>query len=463
MPRMTPTLKRLTAALLVILAITMLLGRLGRTALHFDEAIYAQVSKEMVERNEWLTPHWNGQPWFHKPPIYFWTTALLFEVFGISEFWSRFASALSGLAVLVLCYVITRRVYNRAAGVLAVLILLSTQLFMFYARFGTTDTALTFFILLAIYAYLLTETDARFWLLAGVACALALMVKGAAGTVAPFVLLITALFERRLMPALRGKWLWLGIALGVFIVLPWHLLMYHQHGEQFVRGYLVEHVVQRAGSNWHTEYQRGFGYYFSVLHNFFKPWVYLLPFALVFGRGRRSAVVSILGLTVFVLYTFVQTKFQWYILPAIPAFAIVIAGFVTGFTKNRTPLQLRAGAVILIGLWAFGLIGTLRIIKSAIPEMEAGARLAKQAARDQGGIMAYPETLEMTVKFYSNRKLCTEPAINKLSHSAATTCAATEATHIVLRKSDRDKIEGSFTITPLIEDGPLTYAAIARR
>lgn len=441
----------------------MLFGRLGRSALHFDEAIYAQVSKEMVERNEWLTPHWNGQAWFHKPPVYFWTTALLFEVFGSSEFWARFASALSGLAVLLLCYLIARRLYSHTAAILTVLILLSTQLFMFYARFGTTDTTLTLFILLAVYAYLLSEDDARFWLLAGVACAFALMVKGAAGLMAPFVLLIAALFERRLVPALRNKWLWLAIALGLLILLPWHLLMYLQHGDQFLRKYFVDHVVQRAGSNWHTEYQRGFGYYFSVLHNFFSPWAYLLPFALVFSRVRRSAVVLILGVTIFVLYTFVQTKFQWYILPAIPAFAILIAGFVTGFIKDRTPLQLKAGGVILIGLWAFGLFGTLRIIRTVIPEMEAGARLAKQAARDSGGIIAYPETLEMTVKFYSNRKLCTEPGISKLSHSADTTCAAAEATHIILRKSDWDKIEGSFTITPLIEDGPLTYAAIARR
>lgn len=462
MTRMTPTLKRLTAAFLLILAIVMLFERLGRSALHFDEAIYAQVSKGMVERNEWLTPHWNGQLWFHKSPVFFWLTALFFKLFAIDEFWGRFASALSGVGVLLLSYLIARRIYDRAAGVLAVLILLASQLFVFYARVGTTDTMLTLFVLLAAYAYLKTEDDDRFWLLAGAACAMALMVKGAAGAIAPLVLVLTAIVERNLVSALRSKWLWLGTGLGILIVLPWHLFMYQQHGEAFLNGYVFSHVVNRAKSNL-NEFQRGYGYYFSVLRKFFSPWVYLLPFALIFKRGRRSAVVVILGVTVFVLYTIVQTKFQWYILPAIPAFAIIVAGFIASFIEDRSRLQLKIGALALILLWTFATFGVLRVIKTVDPDIEASARLAKQATHDRGGLMAYPEHLEMTVLFYSNRKLCTDPVIHKLSHHVTTECTPTELTHIILRKSDWDKIEGSFTITPLIEDGPLTYAAIARR
>ncbi|HEX2271198.1 MAG TPA: glycosyltransferase family 39 protein [Pyrinomonadaceae bacterium] len=456
------TLKRLTAAFLIILAITILFGRLGRSALRFDEAIYAQVSKEMIERGEWLTPHWNGQLWFHKSPVFFWLTALFFKLFSIDEFWARFASALSGMGVLLLSYLIARRIYDRGAGVLAVLILLSTQLFVFYARFGATDTMLTLFVLLSAYAYLKTEDDERFWLLVGAACAMALMVKGAAGAIAPLVLLLTALVERNLLESLRSKWLWLGAGLGLLIVLPWHVFMYQRHGEAFLNGYVFSHVINRARSNL-NEYQRGYGYYFSVLRNYFSPWVFILPFALLLKRGRRSAIVVILGLTVFILYTVVQTKFQWYILPAIPAFAIVVAGFITSFSEYRTRLQRKIIALVLIGLWAFATYGVLRLVRTVNPDIQAAARLAKQATRDRGGLMAYPEHMEMTVLFYSNRKLCTDPVISKLSHRVTTECAPTELKHIILRKSDWDKIEGSFTITPLIEDGPLTYASISRR
>ena len=456
------TPKRLTAALLTILAVTILFGRLGTNKLFFDEAIYAEVSKEMVELNSWLTPYWNGELWFEKAPAYFWITSLLFKVLGVSEFWSRFASALSGLGVLLLSYLIARQIYNHAAGLLAVLILLASQLFVYYARFGTTDTMLTVCILLAVYGYLRTADDDRFWLLAGAGCGLALIVKGAAGVTAPLVLLIAAVVERRLVTALKGKWLWMGVGLSALIVLPWHWLMYSQHGDSFLQAYLFHHVVRRARSNV-NEFQRGFGFYFSVLRDFFSPWVYILPFSLIFRRAPRSVVVIILGLTVFVFYSVVQTRFQWYILPSIPAFAIIIAGFITGFTERRTQLQLRIGALVLFLLWTSALLGVLTLIRTVNSEIETAARLAKLAANDRGGIMVYPENLQMTVKFYSNRKLCTDPVFSKLSHTESTECAPHEATHIILRMSDRDKIESSFTITPLIEEGPLTYASITPR
>ena len=52
---LTSTTKRLATAVLIILAITILFGELGSIPLRFDEAIYAEISKEMVERGEWVT------------------------------------------------------------------------------------------------------------------------------------------------------------------------------------------------------------------------------------------------------------------------------------------------------------------------------------------------------------------------------------------------------------------------
>jgi hypothetical protein len=222
------------------------------------------------------------------------------------------------------------------------------------------------------------------------------------------------------------------------------------------------HVVNRARSNI-NEFNRGNGFYFSVLKNFVSPWVFIPSFALIFGRRPRSFAVIVLGLTVFAGYTLVQTKFQWYILPAIPAFAIVTGGFLAKLAENRSQLQLAIGALALVLLWGFAELGVLRLIRRVDPEIDSAARLARLSSNDQHGIIPYPERLEMPVKFYSGRKLCTDPVISKLSHNENSECEPTEPTHMILRTADRAIVERRFTINLLRENGPLTYASISRR
>src|SRR5436190_2104554 len=111
---------------ILIIASVMLLWNLGAHPLkNWDESIYAQVSKEMVRTGDWLTPHWNAQPWFEKPPLYLWLTAAAFKVFGITEFAARLASALSGAGLVAIVYLLGRRLYDTAVGVLAALITLT--------------------------------------------------------------------------------------------------------------------------------------------------------------------------------------------------------------------------------------------------------------------------------------------------------------------------------------------------
>lgn len=108
-------------------------------------------------------------------------------------------------------------------------------------------------------------------------------------------------------------------------------------------------------------------------------------------------------------------------------------------------------------------VSRIRLIKPVEPEIESAAGLAKLASNDHHGIIAYPEHLEMTVKFYSGRRLCTDPVLSKLSHNANTECEPSEAAHMILRTTERTTVESRFEINPLLEDGPLTYASIARR
>ncbi len=138
---------------LCLLAAFVLLWRLGQGSLHdWDESIYAQVSKEMVQGGDWLTLHYEYKIWMDEPPLLVWLTAIFFQLFGVSEFWSRAASAFSGIALIIVTYLVGKLIYNKWVGFFAALILLTSYHFTRYSRTGMTDIMLTLFTFLAIYA-----------------------------------------------------------------------------------------------------------------------------------------------------------------------------------------------------------------------------------------------------------------------------------------------------------------------
>jgi 4-amino-4-deoxy-L-arabinose transferase-like glycosyltransferase len=117
--------KDATLWLLFSLSAIILLWKLGQRSLEdWDEAIYAQISKEIGQNGDWITLHYGYVPWFHKPPLFIWSTAAFFQLFGVDEFWARAASALSGVALIAIIYLIGKKVYGYWAGVFASLILL---------------------------------------------------------------------------------------------------------------------------------------------------------------------------------------------------------------------------------------------------------------------------------------------------------------------------------------------------
>ncbi len=181
--------RHLPIAVLFGIASIELFYKLGNSPLYFDEAIYAQVSKGILRRGDWVTLHWNGVAWFEKPPLFIWATAIAFKIFWVGEFWARSISGLCGLGVVVVSYAAGKNLYNRTAGLVAGIILLASPLFVFFSRSGSTDICLTFFLTLGLYFYLRSPKDSRYWLLVGLAFACAALVKGAAAIVGPLSVL----------------------------------------------------------------------------------------------------------------------------------------------------------------------------------------------------------------------------------------------------------------------------------
>src|SRR5687768_11361646 len=95
--------------LLMVWALTMALG-LGNTALwEPDEPRFAEATRQMFERGNFLTPWFNDRPRFEKPVLLYWLQAPFVALLGPTETAFRIPSALAGLLTLLLIYRIGER------------------------------------------------------------------------------------------------------------------------------------------------------------------------------------------------------------------------------------------------------------------------------------------------------------------------------------------------------------------
>jgi 4-amino-4-deoxy-L-arabinose transferase-like glycosyltransferase len=338
-------------ALGALAACVLVFGLGGGSLRDWDEAIYAQVSREIWESGDWLTPLLHGKPWFEKPPLYFWFTAASFEGFGVGELAPRLGAALSGIATILLTYSVGTRALGRMAGLTGAVVLLGTAHFLTSSKMGMLDVPLTAAIALALYCWWRGLQSPAWFLGVGAAIGLGVMTKGAAAGLAPITIAIHLTWTRQ-WRVLRSPYLWAGVALSLAVAAPWHLAAWRAHGQVFLDDYLGYHLLARAGGAIEG-HAGGPLFYLGVLIEDQRPWVLAtllaLPFALWHAARGGSAGLRLAvawAATGFLLPTLMSTKLEWYLMPAYPALSLCI-GFAAA---ELVPVRLRRGflAVALV-------------------------------------------------------------------------------------------------------------------
>ncbi len=153
-------------------------------------------------------------------------------------------------------------------------------------------------------------------------------------------------------------WEWLrGLVVGLLVTVPWHLAMYFKDGQAWISEYFDYHMRKRMASGAHGE--RGtFDYFSSIFGVGMWPWAVLIPAALVGilwtanNRTREGQVRLLCGIWAivgFAMFATSQTKFHHYILPVVPALAILVAFWIDDALAGR------AGRVTLFALFAAAL------------------------------------------------------------------------------------------------------------
>jgi 4-amino-4-deoxy-L-arabinose transferase-like glycosyltransferase len=329
------------ATLLPALVILTLLGHNRLT--DWDEGIYAQVSREMLQSG-WLVPHWNSLVWIDKPPLTYWITALFFKLFGVSEFTARIGSALSAITLVAVLHAWLLRTRDNVTAWLSTVILLSTFGFLHVARVGETDTLLSLGSLLALIglanlllAHDLGSTTASLngWYLYWTGFAIALMSKSAASGTLFLTLLVLLAIDPTLRRRIRAPFFY-GLLLFLALTLPWHLFMLHRFGQVFVGLYLGLHVLGRVAYQF-DGHLTPWWYYLRVLLFSAPPWVLLYPIAL-YVTFRTPSLRTLRPLAVFALvqilfFSCIQTRLPHYMAPAYAPLSTLVAVWLADYLR----------------------------------------------------------------------------------------------------------------------------------
>jgi 4-amino-4-deoxy-L-arabinose transferase-like glycosyltransferase len=115
-----------------------------------DEPRFAEASREMLQRRDYVIPWFNGAHRYDKPPLIYWCQIASYRAFGTNAFTARLPSVLFALATILIVYQFGRRVADERTGFYAGLMLTTCLAMLVYARLAIADMPMICFVTLAV-------------------------------------------------------------------------------------------------------------------------------------------------------------------------------------------------------------------------------------------------------------------------------------------------------------------------
>jgi len=336
-----------------------------------DEVRFAEASREMMQRGDYVVPWFNGAWRLDKPVLIYWCQIASYKIFGVNGFAARLPSALftTGTALLLVRW--GRRIADARAGLLAGVIFVACLHIAIIGRVATADMALVFFFTLAVWSgWELTRPEpgsrVRWWWTFYLALTLGFLAKGPE----IWLPLLGLILGRSLrsqnfrLPVLATL---AGFVLSVALMGLWGIPALRETQGQFLKVGLGEHVLHRSVGVINNHGLAGLlGFvallplYFVTFFISFFPWSLRVPPALMrWWPARREDAIGwyllVQAAIVFVVFSLVRTKLPHYTMPAFPCLALWLALQIAE-EKNSGAWAVRraAGMAVFIALLMFG-------------------------------------------------------------------------------------------------------------
>ena len=407
--------------LFTVVALALLLAPLIASAPLFDpdEGLHAAIAQEMVQRGDYVTPTFRGEPFLDKPILFFWAEAASLRLFGHHEAAVRIPPLLFGLAGMIAVAFLGRALCGESAGLTAGIVYGTMLLPMGVSEVAVHDVGLVPFLCVAALCVVraselrAASSSARARLgwggLAGVALGLSILTKGLVGIVFT-VIFGLCIVARQPAAVLRvGIVLTIAVVVALAVAAPWYLAMEHAHP-----GYLHYYFVERHLQGYLTATQRHAGrpfwYYLPIVAGGALPWTGYLAGAAVAARGHSLRLVLWGWLaTGLVFLSLGESKLVTYALPLFPVLALIAGEYLSasfdgslsyglrgdsrlfrcGLAAHILSLALLPAVGVVFVQWKFGAVPAwvwLGVALLAALTLDAGRRAAR--APDAEGFTA---------------------------------------------------------------------------
>lgn len=339
----------------------------------WDEYTNFNVVYDTIGSENPLLLQLNGEPFFEKPPLWYYLAIFSTKLFGVHNLSLRIISALSGFFMILTVFYLGWKMFSYRAGIIAGFGLLATQhlwivnhsIFSSHTlRTADLDALQLLFILLTVVAHFkfIKSNNHRWLITSGVLTGLGFLTKG------PFALLPLCILNATLLiqtgKAALPVLLKANILTGAMILVttaPWYLYMLSRFGNEFISRHIAYHLIQRTSEAIEGHHGNAL-FYITLLFrkDFFFSGELLLLSSIIFLRPGRyrpklnnnfSLVYCLIAVLLMMLTTIViQTKLSWYIFPLYPFAALLIGKMYADLSDQKMVISkiLRIITIVLL-------------------------------------------------------------------------------------------------------------------
>lgn len=316
----------------------------------FDEANRAEGARNMVKFSYLWAPV-TGSPFFRRDdlsieydknsnvyihfernPLVFWTMGLSSKIFGDKEISYRLPSFLFGIGTVAYLFkILSKKSYLLA--LISILPILFSYDWWMSCQMAHLDTALTFFLTLAL-VLLINEKNGNNWWLISISIWLAFLSKGQMLVFLMTPLLLALVFKKINLETLIKISL-LSLVLIIISLIP----VFINHGFRlWFDNYVLELLQNRAVNNDVSQvapmWWYGYWWLFSFRWGVFL-FVPLVIYDFVSKKIDKGKIIILAYIAInFILMSYMKNKVWWYVMPLMPGVCVYIYKSLMGIKRQ---------------------------------------------------------------------------------------------------------------------------------